>query len=80
MNDNKGKAHTLEHLIFTGSEKYPERGLLDKLATSCLSNGTNVRQYGSHATVSNSTSLYYRLTLLMITLITWLLVLLVEDC
>eukprot|EP00762_Andalucia_godoyi_P002459 ANDGO_02830.mRNA.1 Uncharacterized protein C05D11.1 len=38
--DNKGLPHTLEHLVFLGSKHYPQRGLLDRLATRCLSTGT----------------------------------------
>ena len=38
--DDKGLAHTLEHLIFCGSQRY-ERGYLDYLATRGLSTGTN---------------------------------------
>ena len=36
-----GLPHTLEHLIFLGSEKYPFKGVLDKLANRCLAQGTN---------------------------------------
>lgn len=28
--DNKGIPHTLEHLVFMGSKRYPQRGYLDK--------------------------------------------------
>lgn len=33
--------HTLEHLIFLGSELYPYKGVLDLLANRCLASGTN---------------------------------------
>ena len=33
--------HTLEHLIFIGSEEYPYKGVLDLLANRCLASGTN---------------------------------------
>lgn len=33
--------HTLEHAIFLGSEKYPFKGILDKLANRSLADGTN---------------------------------------
>lgn len=33
--------HTLEHLIFLGSEDYPYKGVLDLLANRCLASGTN---------------------------------------
>ncbi|KAJ1445171.1 Metalloenzyme, LuxS/M16 peptidase-like protein [Pelagophyceae sp. CCMP2097] len=36
-----GLPHTLEHLIFLGSESYPFKGVLDKLANRCLARGTN---------------------------------------
>lgn len=36
-----GLPHTLEHAIFLGSELYPFKGILDKLANRSLANGTN---------------------------------------
>lgn len=39
--DNFGLPHTLEHLIFLGSEQYPYKGVLDSLANRCLARGTN---------------------------------------
>ncbi|KAL7287806.1 hypothetical protein TKK_0018181 [Trichogramma kaykai] len=39
--DDDGLPHTLEHLIFLGSEQYPYRGVLDLLANRCLASGTN---------------------------------------
>lgn len=36
-----GHPHTLEHLIFLGSKRHPERGYLDTLACRCLGAGTN---------------------------------------
>ena len=39
--DDDGLPHTLEHLIFLGSEQYPYKGVLDLLANRCLSSGTN---------------------------------------
>lgn len=36
-----GHPHTLEHIVFLGSKKYPDRGYLDNLACRCLSDGTN---------------------------------------
>ena len=36
-----GLPHTLEHAIFLGSELYPYKGILDKLANRCLAQGTN---------------------------------------
>ncbi|KAK3910629.1 hypothetical protein KUF71_020443 [Frankliniella fusca] len=39
--DDDGLPHTLEHLIFLGSEQYPYKGVLDLLANRCLASGTN---------------------------------------
>ncbi|XP_050536251.1 uncharacterized protein C05D11.1-like [Daktulosphaira vitifoliae] len=39
--DNDGIPHTLEHLIFLGSEDYPYKGVLDLLANRCLASGTS---------------------------------------
>lgn len=36
-----GLPHTLEHLIFLGSEEYPYKGVLDLLANRCLASGTS---------------------------------------
>lgn len=33
--------HTLEHLIFLGSEEYPYKGVLDSLANRAFAQGTN---------------------------------------
>ncbi|KAJ8023724.1 hypothetical protein HOLleu_36243 [Holothuria leucospilota] len=39
--DDDGLPHTLEHLIFLGSEEYPYKGILDMMANRCLAQGTN---------------------------------------
>jgi len=39
--DDDGIPHTLEHLVFLGSEDYPFKGVLDLLANRCLASGTN---------------------------------------
>ena len=39
--DDDGLPHTLEHLIFLGSEQYPYKGVLDSLANRCFARGTN---------------------------------------
>merc|ERR1711892_436144 len=39
--DNDGLPHTLEHLIFLGSEDYPYKEVLDLLADRCLADRTN---------------------------------------
>ena len=31
----------MEHLTFTGSEKYPYKGILDHIANRCFAQGTN---------------------------------------
>jgi hypothetical protein len=36
-----GLPHTLEHAIFLGSDLYPFKGILDKLANRSLADGTN---------------------------------------
>ena len=37
---NDGRPHTLEHLVFMGSEEY-SKGVLDFAANQCLARGTN---------------------------------------
>ncbi|PVD22506.1 hypothetical protein C0Q70_18320 [Pomacea canaliculata] len=39
--DDDGLPHTLEHLVFLGSEAYPYKGVLDLLANRSLASGTN---------------------------------------
>ncbi|XP_041369326.1 uncharacterized protein C05D11.1-like [Gigantopelta aegis] len=39
--DDDGLPHTLEHLVFMGSEHHPYKGVLDLLANRCLASGTN---------------------------------------
>ncbi|XP_011314165.1 uncharacterized protein C05D11.1 [Fopius arisanus] len=39
--DDDGLPHTLEHLVFMGSEDYPYKGVLDLLGNRCLASGTN---------------------------------------
>lgn len=39
--DDDGLPHTLEHLIFLGSEDYPYKGVLDLLANRMLAPGSN---------------------------------------
>lgn len=39
--DDDGLPHTLEHVIFLGSEDYPYKGVLDLLANRNLADGTN---------------------------------------
>lgn len=39
--DDSGAPHTLEHLVFMGSEKFPYKGVLDVLGNRMIGNGTN---------------------------------------
>lgn len=39
--NDSGCPHTLEHLVFMGSKKYPFKGVLDNLANRAFSAGTN---------------------------------------
>ncbi|RIA89814.1 Metalloenzyme, LuxS/M16 peptidase-like protein [Glomus cerebriforme] len=39
--DDDGCPHTLEHLVFLGSELYPYKGVLDSLANRTFAHGTN---------------------------------------
>lgn len=41
IRSDDGLPHTLEHLIFLGSESYPYKGILDDIANRCLARGTN---------------------------------------
>lgn len=51
-----GLPHTLEHLIFLGSEKYPYKGILDKLANRCLARGTNAWTDVDHTAYTATTA------------------------
>ncbi|KAJ1783874.1 hypothetical protein LPJ59_006475, partial [Coemansia sp. RSA 2399] len=48
VTDNKGLPHTLEHLIFCGSKRYPARGYVDLLAAHNFSRGTNAWTANDH--------------------------------
>ncbi|KAI7848898.1 Metalloenzyme, LuxS/M16 peptidase-like protein [Circinella umbellata] len=39
--DDFGCPHTLEHLVFLGSERFPYKGVLDSLANRAIAQGTN---------------------------------------
>ncbi len=39
--DDDGLPHTLEHLVFMGSQQMPYKGVLDLVSNRCLSSGTN---------------------------------------
>lgn len=54
--DDDGLPHTLEHLIFLGSEQYPYKGILDLLANKCLADGTNAYTDTDHTNYSMITA------------------------
>ncbi|KAI9015118.1 Metalloenzyme, LuxS/M16 peptidase-like protein [Gaertneriomyces semiglobifer] len=54
--NDKGLPHTLEHLVFCGSESIPNRGYLDYLATRCLSTGTNAYTAEDHTSYTITTA------------------------
>jgi len=56
--DDDGLPHTLEHLVFLGSEDFPYKGVLDLLANRCLASGTNAWTDTDHTayTVQNAGS------------------------
>ncbi|KAF8168013.1 Metalloenzyme, LuxS/M16 peptidase-like protein [Crassisporium funariophilum] len=54
--DDSGCPHTLEHLVFMGSEKYPHKGILDLLANRGFSNGTNAWTDTDHTAYTVSTA------------------------
>lgn len=53
---NAGHPHTLEHLIFMGSERHPTRGFLDKLAARSLSTGSNAQTAEDYTSYQISTA------------------------
>lgn len=54
--DDSGCPHTLEHLVFMGSEKYPYKGILDLFANRGFSNGTNAWTDTDHTAYTISTA------------------------
>lgn len=50
-----GLPHTLEHLVFMGSKKYPFKGVLDVIANRCLASGTNAWTDQDHTAYTLST-------------------------
>ncbi|KAF7320399.1 hypothetical protein MKEN_00824700 [Mycena kentingensis (nom. inval.)] len=54
--NDSGCPHTLEHLVFMGSEKYPYKGILDHLANRGFSNGTNAWTDTDHTAYTASTA------------------------
>ncbi|KIJ68351.1 hypothetical protein HYDPIDRAFT_106537 [Hydnomerulius pinastri MD-312] len=54
--NDSGCPHTLEHLVFMGSEKYPYKGIIDHLANRGFSNGTNAWTDNDHTAYTASTA------------------------
>lgn len=54
--DDDGLPHTLEHLIFLGSELYPYKGALDLLANRCFASGTNAWTDTDHTCYTMTTA------------------------
>lgn len=54
--DDDGLPHTLEHLIFLGSELYPYKGVLDLIANRCLASGTNAWTDTDHTCYTMTTA------------------------
>lgn len=50
-----GLPHTLEHLVFMGSKKYPVKGILDIIANRCLASGTNAWTAQDHTAYTLTT-------------------------
>ncbi|KAF8140174.1 Metalloenzyme, LuxS/M16 peptidase-like protein [Boletus edulis] len=54
--NDSGCPHTLEHLVFMGSEKYPYKGIIDHLANRGFSDGTNAWTDNDHTAYTASTA------------------------
>lgn len=54
--DDDGLPHTLEHIVFMGSEEYPYKGLLDLYANRCLAQGTNAWTDTDHTCYTMTTA------------------------
>ncbi|CAE6520523.1 unnamed protein product [Rhizoctonia solani] len=54
--NDSGCPHTLEHLVFMGSEQYPYKGVLDNLANRAFSRGTNAWTATDHTAYTLSTA------------------------
>ncbi len=52
--DNRGLPHTMEHLVFLGSQSFPYKGILDLLAQLSYANGTNAWTAQDHTTYTLS--------------------------
>ncbi|KAG0140396.1 hypothetical protein CROQUDRAFT_665240 [Cronartium quercuum f. sp. fusiforme G11] len=54
--NDSGVPHTLEHLIFLGSENYPYKGILDSLANRAFATGTNAWTDTTHTAYTVTTA------------------------
>ncbi|KAG9314439.1 Metalloenzyme, LuxS/M16 peptidase-like protein [Chiua virens] len=54
--NDSGCPHTLEHLVFMGSEKFPYKGIIDHLANRGFSEGTNAWTDNDHTAYTASTA------------------------
>lgn len=54
--EDSGVPHTLEHLIFLGSDLYPFKGVLDTLANRAFASGTNAWTANDHTTYTLTTA------------------------
>lgn len=54
--NDSGVPHTLEHLVFLGSDKYPYKGVLDTLANRAFAQGTNAWTANDHTAYTLTTA------------------------
>ncbi|THV04852.1 hypothetical protein K435DRAFT_774162 [Dendrothele bispora CBS 962.96] len=54
--NDSGCPHTLEHLVFMGSQKYPYKGIIDHFANRGFSNGTNAWTDTDHTAYTVATA------------------------
>ncbi|KAJ1023179.1 hypothetical protein NDA16_003332 [Ustilago loliicola] len=54
--EDSGVPHTLEHLIFLGSDLYPFKGVLDTLANRAFASGTNAWTANDHTAYTLTTA------------------------
>lgn len=52
--DDDGLPHTLQYMVFQGSEKYPYKGVLNLMANRCLASGTDSLTTNSHTYYTTS--------------------------
>lgn len=53
---DSGAPHTLEHLVFLGSQQYPYKGVLDSLANRAFAQGTNAWTANDHTAYTLTTA------------------------